>query len=267
MSFDVSAEAYAQFMGRYSRPLATVFADRVAVRPGHRVLDVGCGPGALTEELVDRVGSDHVWAIDPSEPFVAALARQLPAVFLVRGGAEQLPFADAAFDVVLAQLVVHFMTDAVSGLSEMARVVRPGGTVGANVWDYSSRSGPLSTFWRAVMEIDPSASGESHLAGVAEGQLAALFEAAGMPSPSSTTLSILVAYPTFDEWWRPYTLGVGPAGDYVAQLDLAGREQLRDRCRQLLPLPPFTVEAAAWTVWWQKPRSTRPWPRTTTSGR
>ena len=255
MSFDVSADAYARFMGRYSRPLATAFADVIAPSPGQRVLDVGCGPGALTEELAHRVGADHVSAIDPSELFVAAVRRLLPTVSVARGGAEHLPYPDAAFDVVLAQLVVHFMTDPVAGLTEMARVASPGGTVGANVWDHSEGRGPLSTFWRAVREIDPAASDESHLAGVAEGQLVALFEGAGMTAPSATTLSVPVAHPSFEEWWQPFTLGVGPAGDYVARLDAGAQEQLRDRCKQLLPRPPFTFEAAAWTVWWRKPIS------------
>jgi trans-aconitate methyltransferase len=253
MAFDVSAEDYARFMGRYSRPLAATFADTVGVAPGQRVLDVGCGPGALTAELVQRVGSGLVQAIDPSESFVEAVRQQLPGVLVTLGGAEQLPYPDAEFDAVLAQLVVHFMTDPVRGLTEMARVVRPGGTVAANVWDQSTGRGPLSTFWRAVRELDASAADESQLAGVAEGQLAALFEKAGLLNPSSTTLAVTVVHPTFDDWWEPYTFGVGPAGDYVARLDADGRAKLRDRCAQLLPPAPFIIEAAAWTVWWSEP--------------
>jgi SAM-dependent methyltransferase len=254
MSFDVTAEAYSRFMGRYSSPLASAFVDAVDVRPGQRVLDVGCGPGALTEELVNRVGADHVRAIDPSASFVAAVQKRFPAVSVALGGAEELPDPDATYDVVLAQLVVLFMADPVRGLREMARVTVPGGTVGANVWDHAQGGGPLSTFWRAAEDLDPSAPGESGLAGVAEGQLAALFESAGMPTPSTSRLSVFVVHSTFEEWWEPYTLGVGPAGDYVAQLDGAARDQLRDTCRQLLGPAPFTVEAAAWTAWWHKPK-------------
>jgi SAM-dependent methyltransferase len=253
MAFEVSAEAYAKFMGRYSRPLATAFADLVAVRAGQRVLDVGCGPGALTEVLVGRVGSELVSAVDPSQSFVDALRSMVPEVQVLRSVAEDLPFGDAAFDATLAQLVVHFMTDPVVGLGEMARVTRPGGTVAANVWDHGGERGPLSSFWRAAKEIDPSVQSEAHLAGVAEGQLLALFEAAEMPNPSATALSVAVVHPSFDEWWDPFTLGVGPAGDHVARLGIGEREQLRQRCRSLLPAPPFTVEAVAWTVWWRKP--------------
>ncbi len=253
MSFNVSADAYANFMGRYSSPLATKFADLVGVEPGQRVLDVGCGPGALTEELVRRVGADDVTAIDPSESFVEAVAQEFPDVMVSLGGAEQLPYPDASFDVVLSQLVVHFMTDPVAGLTEMARVTSPGGTVGANVWDHSGMLGPLSMFSRAVRETDPNAADEANLAGAKEGQLVAFFEAAGMTNPSASVLSVSVVHPSFEQWWHPFTLGVGPSGAYVAGLDPAAGERLRAHCETLLPSGPFTVDAAAWTVLWRKP--------------
>ena len=103
-------------MGRYSTQLAPQLADLGRVRAGQRVLDVGCGPGALTAELVRRVGEDMVSAVDPSEPFVAAALARHPGVDVHVGSAEHLPFADAAFDATLAQLVVHFMADPVVGL-------------------------------------------------------------------------------------------------------------------------------------------------------
>src|SRR5918995_2682199 len=111
MSFTVAADAYDRFMGRYSVPLAPQLADFAGVAPGQRVLDVGCGPGALTTALVERVGPDSVSAVDPSEPFVAAARERHPGVDVQRAAAEQLPFDDRSFDAALAQLVVHFMTD------------------------------------------------------------------------------------------------------------------------------------------------------------
>ena len=128
MAFEVPAEAYDRFMGRYSSPLASRFADWARVRRGQRALDVGCGPGALTRVLVDRLDAGAVAAIDPSEPFVAAVRRALPAVDARTGAAESLHHPDAAFDVTLAQLVVAFMADPIEGLREMARVLAPGGT-------------------------------------------------------------------------------------------------------------------------------------------
>ena len=116
---------------------------------------MGCGPGALTAELVRRLGPAHVAAIDPSASFVAAARERFPEVDVREGRAERLPFPDASFDVALAQLVVHFMTDPVAGLAEMGRVTRPGGPVGACVWDHAGGAGPLSLFWRAVHDLDP----------------------------------------------------------------------------------------------------------------
>src|SRR6478672_10920982 len=111
MRFDVSADAYLRFMGRYSEPLAVQFADLAGVRRGQRLLDVGCGPGALTAELVSRAGADAISAVEPSASFAAAARERLPGVDIRQSAAEQLPFPDASFDATLAQLVVHFMTD------------------------------------------------------------------------------------------------------------------------------------------------------------
>ena len=131
MSFDVAAEAYDRFMGRYSRQLSPQLAELAGVDGGQRVLDVGCGPGALTAELVARVGTAAVSAVDPSEPFVEAARARNPGVEVVQASAEALPFPDRTFDAALAQLVVHFMRDPVAGLAEMARVTRRGGVVAA----------------------------------------------------------------------------------------------------------------------------------------
>src|SRR5579859_4600193 len=122
MSFDVSADAYLRFMGRYSEPLAPQFADLAGFGRGQRALDVGCGPGALTAVLVSRAGAEAVSAVEPSASFVAAARERLPGADVRQAAAERLPFPDGVFDVVLAQLVVHFMTDPVTGLREMARV-------------------------------------------------------------------------------------------------------------------------------------------------
>jgi ubiquinone/menaquinone biosynthesis C-methylase UbiE len=236
-------------MGRYSEPLAVQFAELADVRAGQRALDVGCGPGALTAQLVDRLGVDAVSAVDPSPSFVEAVRERFPDIDAQSGRAEQLPFPDAGFDLALAQLVVHFMSDPVAGLREMARVTRPGGLVAACVWDHAGGGGgPLTTFWRAARDIDPLVQDESELAGAREGHLAELSKAAGLKDIESSTLTVSVRYATFDEWWGSFTLGVGPAGAHVAQLDESGRDALRARCAQLLPPAPFDVMASAWCV-------------------
>jgi SAM-dependent methyltransferase len=248
VSFNVSADSYARFMGRFSAPLAVQFADLAGVRAGQRAVDVGCGPGALTAQLVERLGSGAVCAIDPSESFVAAARARFPEVEVLRGSAEQLPFPAGGFDVALAQLVVHFMTDPVAGLAEMARVTRPGGLVTACVWDHAGGNGPLSPFWRAVHDLDPQARDESDLAGAREGHLAELCAAAGLQDIESSSLTVTVSFATFTDWWEPFLLGVGPAGAYVAQLDDERREALRARCAGLLPSAPFRLAASAWCV-------------------
>jgi SAM-dependent methyltransferase len=247
-SFFVGADAYQQFMGRFADPLAVRFADFAGVTGGATALDVGCGTGALTTVLVDRLGAAEVSAVDPSASFVEAARRRLPGVDVRQGRAEDLPFDDGRFDLVLAQLVVHFMTDPVAGLREMARVARPRGVIGAAVWDHGGGNGPLELFWSAVRELAPGAPDESDLPGVREGHLAALATEAGLADVDSAALTVEVGYESFEDWWRPYTLAVGPAGAHVAALDDAGRAALRERCRALLPPAPFSIRATAWAV-------------------
>ncbi|MEZ0448678.1 class I SAM-dependent methyltransferase [Cellulomonas sp. ICMP 17802] len=248
MGFDVAADAYGRFMGRYSEPLAERFAAALGVSPGARALDVGCGPGALTAQLVARLGADAVAAVDPSESFVAAARARFPGLRVDAAGAESLPFDDDAFDLTVAQLAVPFMSDPVAGLAEMARVTRPGGGVAASAWDHAGAGGPLRTFWRAVRDIDPAAPDESTLPGVREGHLAELFRGAGLEDVTAWSERVSAHYGAFDEWWQTYTLGVGPAGEHVAGLDDAGRDALRARCAELLPSAPFDVTAVAWCV-------------------
>jgi SAM-dependent methyltransferase len=248
MSFDVEAEAYTRFMGRYSVPLSSEFIRLIDPQAGRRELDVGCGPGALTAPLIERLGAAGVCAIDPSESFVAAARARFPDVDVRHGPAEALPFADGDFDLTLAQLVVHFMADPVVGLGEMSRVTRPGGLVAASVWDYGGDRAPISAFWRAVCQMDPSVTGESQLAGVREGQLVELLTAAGLRDVQQDLLTIQVGFTSFDEWWEPFTLGVGPAGVYVARLDGGQQDELKQRCASLLPSAPFEIKACAWAA-------------------
>jgi SAM-dependent methyltransferase len=248
VSFNVSADAYLRFMGRYSEPLAAQFADLAGVRHGQRALDVGCGPGALAAELVSRLGADAVCAVEPSAPFAEAAAQRLPGVDVRRSAAEQLPFPDEAFDVTLAQLVVHFMADPVAGLREMGRVTRPGGVVGACVWDHAGGRGPVAPFWQAARELDPAVDDESDLAGAREGDLARLCAQAGLGQVQAGTLTVRARHATFDEYWEPFTLGVGPAGAYAASLDAERRDLLRERCRRLLPAEPIEMTATVWAV-------------------
>ncbi len=235
-------------MGRFSGQLGPLFADFAGVASSGRALDVGCGPGALTVELVERLGAANVAAVDPSEAFVEAARERNPGVDVRRAPAEEIPFADDAFDFALAQLVVHFMADPVAGLAEMARVTRHGGVVAACVWDYYGRTAPLSPFWNVLEEFDSAAPNESHFAGAREGHLGELFGAAGLVDVQQSSLTVAVEFASFDEWWEPYELGVGPAGAYVQALGTTRREELRELCRARMPEAPFTITGKAWAA-------------------
>lgn len=248
MTFEVAASAYDRFMGRYSSQLAPQLAEFGQVSADRRVLDVGCGPGALTAELVRLLGAENVSAVDPSEAFLAAARERYPGVDVQRAPAERLPFADSTFDASLAQLVVHFMTDPVAGLGEMKRVTVTGGIVAACVWDHAGERTPIAVFWQAARELDPNVPDESDLAGAREGHLGELLEAAGLTSVRETSLTASLEFRSFDDWWEPFTFGVGPAGAYAKTLDEAAGEELQARCRELLPPARFTVDAVAWAA-------------------
>lgn len=248
MSFAVPADAYDRFMGVYSVQLAPQFVDFAGVEPGQRALDVGCGPGALAGLLAERLGADAVAAVDPSESFVDAARERHPNVDIRLATAEALPFADGEFDVTVAQLVVHLMDDPAAGLAEMVRVTRGDGVVAASVWDFAGERAPLTPLWRAALELDPDVEDESALAGAREGHLRELLETAGLWDVEGTELVARVEYARFEQWWEPFTRGVGPAGAYVASLEPERQAEVRERCRGSLPPPPFTLETYAWAA-------------------
>jgi ubiquinone/menaquinone biosynthesis C-methylase UbiE len=249
MQFDSPAEHYDRFMGRYVPTLAVALADAAAVATGMRVLDVGCGPGGLTRELASRVGAASVAAVDPAEQFVEACRARVPGADVRVAPAEDLPFDEAAFDAALASLVIAFMRDADAGAREMARVTRPGGVVAACMWDIpGGRMTMLSTFWQAVGEIDPSSQGERSLVGVREGEIAEVLARAGLEDVQDGTLSTGAHYEDFDDFWQPFTLAVGPAGNHLRKLSAEQQEAVRRACFSRLgePAGPFDLDAHAW---------------------
>lgn len=248
MTFEVAGAAYDRFMGRYSRPLAIDLADWLDIEAGQRAIDVGCGPGALTSVLVDRIGADHVCAVDPSAPFVAACRERLPGVDVRQGAAESLPFEDDTFDLAAACLVVPFMSDPVGGLAEMMRVTRAGGWVGATVWDLAGSRAPMWPLWEAVAEVAPDHPGEGDFQGGSREGLVAILEGAALRDVESIDLPVTVAHPSFEEWWEPYLLGVGPAGEAVAALGPDGRAKVEEVLRRSLGAGAFELTAVAYAA-------------------
>lgn len=227
-TFGVAGATYDHFMGRYSRQLAGPFADAAGVEPNQTAVDVGCGPGALTAVLVERLGAASVSACDPAEGFVAECAARHPGVRVELGRAEAIPFESGGADVALAQLVLHFVSDADAAAREMRRVVRPGGTVAACVWDFADGMEMLRSFWDAANALDPDAPDEARtlrFGGPCE--IADLFVAAGLVEVEETTLHVTADYDGFDELWSGFLGGVGPAGAYCTSLGDDRRERLR----------------------------------------
>ena len=154
-TFLAPAELYDAHVGRYGAELAAGLIAAAGIPAQGRVLDVGCGPGALTRVLAERLGPERVAAAEPSEPFARACAERIPGADVRVASAEDLPFADATFDAVVSQLVVNFVPDPARGVAEMARVARPGGVVAASVWDYAGGMTLLRAFWDAALVVDP----------------------------------------------------------------------------------------------------------------
>lgn len=247
-TFGVSGATYDSFMGRYSRVLGPVFADAAGVRRGHTAVDVGCGPGALTAVLVERLGADAVAACDPSVQFVTDCAVRHPGIRIEHGRAEAIPFATGHFDHALAQLVLHFVSDPDAATGELMRVVRPGGRVSACVWDFDGGMEMLRCFWDAALEIDPAAPDEAGTMRFGRaGEIAQLFESAGMVEVAESTLRVSSSYRSFDELWNGFLAGVGPAGSYCVSLPDDDRRRLRTALFRRLgePTGSFALGAVA----------------------
>jgi ubiquinone/menaquinone biosynthesis C-methylase UbiE len=211
-------------------------------------LDLGCGPGALTGVLVDRLGAGAVSGCDPSAAFVAECVRRHPGVEVREGRAEDIPYDSDTFDIVLAQLVLHFISDPSRAAAEIRRVLRPDGRVAACVWDFAEGMQMLRLFWDAATESDPDAPDEARtLRFGGEGEMVEMLESAGFHDVSEATLKVSSTYTDFDELWSGFLAGIGPAGAYCLSLP----EQTRARVRSIMfrnlgsPAKSFTLEAVA----------------------
>ena len=245
-AFLTTGAAYDAFMGRYSRPLAVEFVNSLPLPSGQRCLDIGCGPGALTSELIGRFGAESVAACDPSPPFVAESAASFPDVNVRLAAAERLPYDDSQFDVALAQLVLHFVTNAEAAASEMRRVVRPGGLVAACMWDSENEMDMLRHFWDAAVAIDPDVSfGARELRFGGPGEIVALLEGVGCVDAAESTLAVSSVYADFDELWGGFLAGIGPAGAYCVSLDEPRRGALRSNFFERVGSPSGAFELSA----------------------
>lgn len=247
MSFEVAADAYDRFMGRFSIPLAEAFVEWALLPEDGRVLDVGCGPGAQLRALLRERPADELVGVDPSRSFLEAARERFPGVDVREGRAEALPFEDDAFTATIAGLVVHFLDDAAAGIAEMVRVTEPGGVVGATVWDIAGGRTPYTVFSRALAGSTEDPPQPPPL-GSRPGDLAGLLLDAGCRDVEETAIGVEVGFASFDEWWEPYTLGVSRPGARLQALPEVERERVRERCRHMLGDGPFRVSAVAWAA-------------------
>ena len=200
MTFGIAGDSYDRFMGRYSRELAPRLIAFAGIADGMRALDVGCGAGALTVALADRLDAANVAAADPSEPLLAACAERVPGADVRLAPAEELPWAEESFDAVLSQLVLNFVSDADAAVAEMRRVAAPGGIVASCTWDYAGGMRMLHAFWKAAAELDPLAPDESNMRYRTEEELASLWGRGGLNHVETAALEVETEYVGFDDF-------------------------------------------------------------------
>ena len=249
-----ATDGYERRIGRYGGELRRRPDQRGRRRPGQRVLDVGCGSGALTERLAATVGADNVVAVDQSPAAVVACRTRVPGVDVRPGFAEELPFDDAFFDTVLAQLVFGFVSDSLGAAREMRRVTRPGGAVATCVWDFADGMTVLRAYWDAARSID-AATAAAHDQAVTHKnatpeQLERLWNEAGLREVGTGALTAGTDYADFDDLWQPLTIPDGAPGRFYETLDGDQRQRLRIELYDTLgrPTGSFRLTARAWYV-------------------
>jgi SAM-dependent methyltransferase len=252
-----SGDAYEPYVGRWSRAVAREFLVWLAVPPGARWLDVGCGTGALSGVILGAAQPSDLVAIDPSSDYVGYAQSRLtdPRLRFEVGDARALPFPSAAFDVVVSGLVLNFVPEPATALSEMARVVRPGGVVGAYVWDYAGGMELMWRFWTAAVTLDPAAierdEGRRFADVCRPDGLADLFRGAGLRGVETRAVDVPTVFRDFDDYWTPFLGGQGPAPGYAMALSAEHRADLRERIRSNLPVAAdgsIALTARAWAV-------------------
>ena len=256
------SDAYEAYMGRWSRPLAEMFLAWFAVPPRRRWLDVGCGTGALTDAILGATDPIAVVGIDSSLEFVDVAQGRItdPRARFEIGDAHALPATSDGSDAVVAGLVLHFVPEPRLAVAEMVRATRPGGAVGAYVWDIPGEMQRTRYFWEAVAVTDPDAVSldpRAHFPICRPEPLAGLFRAAGLDDVVVDAIDLPLVFRDLDEFWLPHTMaGPAAAQRYVSGLDAERKAALRERLRATLPIAAdgsLHLTDRAWVVRGTKP--------------
>ncbi len=252
------AQAYERFMGRWSRLVAPALVEFANIPDEARVLDVGSGSGSLSFTIARKRARSQVSGVDPSAEYVQYANGNNPyqkRVEFHSGNAQQLPFPGATFDASLSLLVFNFIPNPGEALQEIRRVTKPGGRISAATWDYSGGMRMLRLFWDAAVSLDRDAEerDEKHMPLCRAGELANLWEQAGLEEVRESPLDVTMRFESLEDFWDPFLLGQGPAGAYVQTLGGASRlKALHAEVKRRLPLTsddaPFELPARAWAV-------------------
>ena len=250
-----SGDPYEYFMGRWSRMVAESFVEWLSPSPGLKWLDVGCGTGALSEVIINRRAPAELIAIDQSEKFISTARDRLGDSARCRvGNALALSVESGSIDVCVSGLVLNFIPAPLDALAEMRRVTTAGGMVAVYVWDYAGTMGFLNHFWDTADRLNPEVSGlhEGHrFPDTNAAGLGGLFEQAGFDDIGLNPIEIPTHFVSFDDYWKPFLGGQGPAGTYVRSLNESDRASLGKALRESLPIAPdgsISLAARAWAV-------------------
>ena len=241
-------DAYEAYVGRWSRQVAARFIRWLAIPDGRRWLDAGCGTGALTSAVTHPA---LIVGVDPSLGFLSGFVGDGDRGIAVAGDATALPFPDGVFDAVVSGLALNFVPRPEAAVAEFARVAAPGAVVAAYVWDYADGMQMMRHFWHAATEVDPAAGAldEGRRFPICHAPaLAEAWMAAGLRRVSTTKIEIPTVFAGFDDFWRPFLGGQGPAPAYLATRTADQRETIREALRKRLGPDTIAMTAAAWAV-------------------
>jgi len=224
---------YEDFMGRWSRLAGEEFLRWLAPPAGQRWVDVGCGNGAFTELLVERHAALEVQGIDPSAAQLAFARTRFAggAAQFQPGDAMALPFADAGFDAAVMALVIFFVPEPAKGVAEMARVVRPGGSVSAYAWDILGGGFPFVAVEEEMAALGTTPARPPSDAASRIDALHALWTGAGLEAVETTQIGVQRTFADFDSFWRISQTShlLGPR---IATMTPGKVERLRERLRE-----------------------------------